>query len=367
MEKTLYSFNAFGRTSELLTNDIDLLSFYGLLNNTSIEIDRFGFLNQFSNLNLGQSDNFLELKYYISPTYENFREIFYDKIKSIVNKNQKIYVSWSGGVDSSAIVCGLLSYSGFNKSLLNVLHTKESISEFPKLYEILVKNNVNMIDLTNDVNGTTYCNTINDGLLIMGWCADQLFGSIINQEYPDYFNKPYEKWIVDISCKINFNCEDSIEQIKMASDYYGIPIKTFPEWTWFMNFFVKWNLIKLTPYAIIGKYSENIINFFDEINFQRWSVSNFDSISKLAQSNSMEYKLELKRIIEEYTKDTDYTRNKGKEASWYYVESKQNIVKAAIIDNEGFKSFKPNFNVPKTRLNSIRTRIIESIIKNYRK
>jgi len=340
----------------------DILSLYGNIQHNLIEIDRFGYMNKFSPWNLGSKDDWFSLQSDMPNTDEKFYDIFYDRIKDIISHNEKLYVSWSGGVDSSAIVCGLLSYGYKN---FEILYTSESIEEFPLLYDILKKLNIHMIDLSDDINAIKYSSTINDGLLIMGWCADQLFGSIINQDYPDYFKKNYADWIKMYSDKEGIDYSIAIEQSNEAFKNYNIPIRTFPEWAWFLNFAVKWNYVKLSPFAAIGKYTDRVINFFDTIDFQKWSINNFDKLSLLAQTNPSEYKLPLKKIIEGYTHYPDYTKTKGKNGSWKYVVMKQKMIKIALIDDEGFKSFNPNFNVHQRRFLKVTERLVNEIAKQY--
>ena len=335
----LYSFYGYCKNP---INEPNILSLYGNLQSSYIEIDRFGFLNQFSNYKLGKSDNFTDFISDMPNSDEKFTEIFNKRILEIIERsnkeNLKIYVSWSGGVDSSAIVCGLLM-SEIEKSKINILYSSKSIEEYPLLYEKLNENKINMIDMSNDIGAVIFSNSINDGLLITGWCADQLFGSIINQIYPDYYNKPFEHWIIDYSKTENFDWNDSIEQCKTAFEHYKLPVKTFSEWTWFMNFFIKWNYVKMSSYATIGKYTDRVINFYDTIDFQKWAINNFDKLSALSQLKSNEYKLPLKKIILNYTKDKEYYNNKGKYGSWSNISAVQNKIKLAFLDNEGYKFY----------------------------
>ncbi len=363
----LYCFH--GNLRNLFPNN-DVLSLYADIQYNYVEIDRFGFLNQFSKWNLGNKDDWFSLQSSISNSDEKFKEIFYDRINEIINKSNKenlnIYISWSGGVDSSAMVCGFLT-SNIDKSKLKILYTEESINEHPFLYEILLKNNIEMIDLTNDLYAQIYISTINDGLLVTGWCADQLFGSIINQNYPDYFNKSYKDWIINYSKKVNVDFTNSIEQCESAFEYYKLPVKVFPQWAWFMNFAVKWEFVKITPFAVIGIDTDRIINFFDVEDFQKWSINNYDILSVKNQTKPNEYKLPLKKIIEEYTKDVDYTKYKCKKGSWINACSKHKKINVSLIDDEGFKCYNPNFNVNVNRLNTVTKRIIDKVLKNYEK
>lgn len=363
----IYSFH--GSLGKLYSdNDNDILSLYGYLQHNLICPDRFGFLNQYSPWMVGQSDNYSDIISDYNNTYKKFKSIFYNRIKELAKLNEKLYVSWSGGVDSSAIVCGLLSYDKFDKNNLKILHTKESIEEYPLLYDILVKNDIEMIDLSNDLHGELYKSSINDGIIIMGWCADQLFGSIVNQYYPEYFNKSYKDWMnLYFNNIIGFPIDNAVGQCEEAFNHYNLPVKTFPEWTWFFNFFVKWNVVKIDPFATVEFMTDRIINFFDTLDFQKWALNNFDTLSKKPQFEPSSYKLELKRIIEEYTKDSEYTRTKGKNGSWVNMTMAQKKLYVALIDNEGFKCYNPKYSVHPNRMSNVEHRIVSQIVTNYRK
>ena len=45
-----------------------------------------------------------------------------------------------------------------------------------------------------------------------------------------------------------------------------------------MNFACKWNVVTHFLPSIFGYQDNNTINFFDTLEFQDWSVSNFDKL-----------------------------------------------------------------------------------------
>ena len=181
----------------------------------------------------------------------------------------------------------------------------------------------------------------------------------------EYFNKNYKDWIKIYATEKELDYIEIIEQCERAFEYYKLPVKTFPEWSWFMNLAVKWNYVKINPFSILGKYSDRVINFFDTIDFQKWSLNNFDTLNVLNQTIPNEYKLPLKKIIENYTKDNNYTKNKGKIGSWYYLSKAQNIIKIALLDNEGYKFIHPNQHIHINRKHIVEQRLIKETVKSY--
>ena len=116
-------------------------------------------------------------------------------------------------------------------------------------------------------------------------------------------------------------------------DYYNLPIKSFVQWCWFTNFFTKWHFIKLTPCAVIGRYSNRMVVFYDTVDFQRWCLSNFDKITFESQYDNKQYKKELKDIIYEYFPSNNYLCNKEKINSWITYNSTLMFFKTVLVTN----------------------------------
>ena len=63
---------------------------------------------------------------------------------------------------------------------------------------------------------------------------------------------------------------------------------------------------------------KGIINYFESIEFQQWSLSNFDILHKFPQVDPKYYKQELKNFIAKYFPKGSYLTTKGKTGSLGY-------------------------------------------------
>ena len=256
--------------------------------------DRFGYLNQFSNVRAAEisKDKF--------PT-GNLSLSFYDIIvnhassiaKHCLTNNKKCYVMWSGGCDSTSILSAFLE-CGYELSFLNVLYTKSSIEEFPDFF-YFIKDKICM-ELLHSL--SIYDKAISiaseGNIVLTGFPADQLFGSIIGQSYPKDTTKTH--WTEFL------NKDIANQQYEAAFQYYGIPVKTIAEFLWFNNFALKWDYVCRSGLWMNNIDHKNIIPFYDTREFEEWSVANYDILHKYDQKDYKNYKIQMKDFIYKTTK-----------------------------------------------------------------
>lgn len=232
-------------------------------------------------------------------------------------------VQWSGGIDSTLIVCSLLKNMS-KQQLENVVISCNHISIFenPKFYHTWVAPNFKIIDSTNS-SIESYLDT---HYVIDGNPADMLQGSGLG--------------LFARSCGINTtaNWRDSADQIiKFLSVLVGkqaahwaystldenissidsniIPIESCADWFWWINFNWKWpadrfhemdwlHLDNLSPYF------KSMINWYDSDEYQLWSINHgryglFDDTT-----NPGQYKLPSKQYIYQIDKNEHYLKFK---------------------------------------------------------
>lgn len=344
--------------------DIDALSVFSRKIGYICLFDRFGYLNQFTNWNVS---NFT--REFPSSSYTgSFSEIMMGRGKEVLNlaksAGKNLYVLWSGGVDSTAVVLSLLENASIDeRNHIKILYTNSSVDEFPNFHDYLlaIKNleriRLNMLDFSRKLGEITKTDYI-----VTGFPADQLFGSIINQTLPFAHNEDWKTFI---------KSKTAIEQFESAFSHYGLPVKTVSELTWFMNFTGKWDIVNHILSSAYGLPHRNTINFFDTLEFQEWSVSNFDRLHKLSQKDTRYYKVELKTFINSLFRDEDYTANKGKVGSigygWVYDKARPEYSWIALLD-ENDEVLLESFDEPHTAIVSPRVQSImnRKLIK-YRK
>ena len=313
MKNTLFAFSSH-HSSGMPNGRQDALSLYAGKTKFFFLRDRFGYLNQFSPYRVYKPhENFPS-----SSSTKKLSDIMDERAVYLLNKsrqeNKPLYLFVSGGVDSTAMTIAFLKAANGDYRDINIVYTKYSEIE-----------NSDFFDLLKNIHGLTLKKVLPSrglddaqeeamtiGYAITGWCADQLFGSQINQDMPGMYFLDWRLFIMSAN---------AIEQFEEAFSYYNLPINTFGEFAWFTNFSCKYDFVKYTDVMIYGRINGNMIPFYDTIDFNNWSVSNFDILHIHPQHEPKYYKRELKEYIYSYDRNKNYLDGKGKNPSWRMCDS----------------------------------------------
>lgn len=263
---------------------------------------------------------------------KTFSEICSERAKQLIEKiddnNQKIYVFYSGGIDSTLVLVSLLKVvNEEQKKRIVVLMSEESVKENPVFFERHINNKlcVENISIFPDLIGV-------DDVFVSGENSEDLFCiniftefrrlygiSKLNENYSretiiDFFNSRNEKE------EYNIFWVDLIERVCSKSP---IKLKTFLHYFWWIGFCFRWQtcqykfimFVKEKNKAKVNhKYmKENFITFFDTIDFQLWSMNNLDLKIKDTWKS---YKYLAKDIIYEFDGNEEYWKNKIKVPSY---------------------------------------------------
>lgn len=327
----------------LQERDLDPLSVVSRLWCGWLIRDRFGILNKYSPYRMIDEVDTLPS---ISDTPLVFSDILDEKISSIISERERIAVSWSGGVDSTAVVVALLKNlpeTEWNR--ITVVCSPSSLEEAPRFYNLLLKSgiNVNVSKPLVDAIANVECDAV-----LSGWCADQLFGSDILARDASLYHKP---WLDAL--KITFDSDFSPVRLteksfdvlgEIYSDYakqLGLDISEWCEFSWLFNFGIKFSYIQnAMSFTLHGTQNEGkAVNVFDDFKFQSYAVNNIDQIkTNNGYDDPVYYKLPLKQYIHEYTNDDEYFTRKGKRNSWMYTKTRINNIK--VLTDVGYKTFK---------------------------
>ena len=317
MERTLFLFSTHYSKGEP-NGRRDALSIYAGKSGLWALRDRFGYLNQFSPYRLyGPHEVFPE-----SSCTRKLRDIMDERAQDIISLSKReekpLYLFVSGGVDSTAMTYALLKAADGDYSNLHIVYTKYSEEEYPTLFAYLHSLPGLAMKKVPPLRGLDIAQeeAMREGYAVTGWCADQLFGSIINQELPGMYFLDWRRFIA---------AQDAIGQLEEAFKHYGLPIKTFGEFAWFMNFSCKYDYVKYTDVLLTGKITGRMIPFYDTPDFQSWSVSNFDTLHSHSQDEEAFYKLPLKEYIFSHNGDRAYLAGKGKRGSWMRCDDSEGM------------------------------------------
>lgn len=327
----------------LQDRDVDPLSVVSRLWCGWLIRDRFGYLNQYSPYRLSPDSDPIPT---VSTSPLVFSDILDTKISEIIANYNKIAVSWSGGVDSTAVVVALLrNLPESEYDRITVVCSQSSLEEAPRFYELLTKLGIN-VNVSSPVAVTL--GTIDCDVVLSGWCADQLFGSDMLARDASLYHKP---WLDALKATFDSDTsplrltENSFDILAEVYDGYarhlGLDISEWCEFAWMFNFGVKFSYIQNAMSLTLHGTSNagKAVNVFDAPDFQTYAVTNRDQIkANNGYDDPTYYKLPLKQYIHEYTNDDEYFTRKGKRNSWMYTKTRLSDVK--VLTEAGIKTFK---------------------------
>lgn len=243
--------------------------------------------------------------------------------------NTKLYIFWSGGIDSTTVMVSILKQA--TSSQLNrvvVLLSEDSIAENPVFYQQYIRGKL-----------TTESSTMFPYLLgqkhviVNGEHNDQLFGSdivaaVIQRFGAEVIHKPYDRalFLTFVSERIGNQdiAESYISLFEKLKENAPVPIDTNYKLFWWINFSIKWQTVYTRTLSFASKRNASHIDasyletyyapFFNTEKFQLWSMHNPD---EKIRDEWRTYKWAAKELIYNFTKDKDYRDNKLKIGSLY--------------------------------------------------
>jgi len=262
----------------------------------------------------------------------NFDDIFDqfgEKIVTKLNSDCKVYLLWSGGIDSTIIATSILKNLGARTfENLYIVLNQESIDENPVFfYRFLQDKNIIQYNEFCKLNLDT-----DNSLVLTGEGGDQIFGhsignKILSQD-PVLAASPWRS---------------NIDTLKKFFDSYSTPgfwdlfydimrcsiaksharIETVYDFAWWLNYNFKFDSVMYrTPLILFPElvasqradyYNKVILNAFAELPIQQWSISagSEEKIGKTKKS----FKYAGKYYIYEFDRNEHYFKEKRKEWS----------------------------------------------------
>ncbi len=292
--------------------------------------DQYGYLNRFSKWKLDP-----HLKNVPAPIYngtsEEFEEILTEELESL--RNKKFALLYSGGVDSTTILVTLLKM-GINEFTL--VYSAESIEEYPLMFEKIndIKT-ITKVMFSFENFEQIWNDLMRDNILVSGCYADRLYFSYYRSNR-DAFN--YANWKDFMKTVASPNIIDMFLESFM---HYDVNIIT----PYQFYFWLKFSITNVFFYpAIHIKSLANGHNYYSPYlndKFASWAMSRFDRIVPFSNNEPEKYKVEMKRIIMDYTKDDDYFNTKSKIRSFGQI-TKGRLETLYIVDTKGVHGYKNN-------------------------
>jgi hypothetical protein len=286
---------------------------------------------------------------------KSYEEVCDDRAREILSSAEKlgvrIYVLYSGGIDSTCLLVSLLKQATpQQKKNIVVLLSHESISENPRFYDEHIRGKLRVdssIMFVNLLGG--------DDMLLSAELNDQILGSdvvaqLIVQYGPSAVHRSYDRGqlIALFAATLNGDtaaagfCVDLFERIRAAAP---VPVDTNFEFLWWVNFTTKWQaclayVLLFTPprkaCAVTKDYLDTrFVSFYNTDEFQLWSMNNLD---KRIKDTWASYKWIAKQVIYDYTKDAEYRDHKTKVRSRPVILRQQSIYNRFLDENMRFSN-----------------------------
>ena len=261
------------------------------------------------------------------PQKQNFLELSYNRVKEIVNTSSHVTVMWSGGIDSTFILC-LFIELGLAQQLksqnrFTIGLNLDSIKENPLMYENIIKK-----DFIDCVVQADKILTDPDeyGSIITGEMADNLVGSLTMKSCVDFYNDfsvVHETWKTrGLSWFIRNLTQDEktqvVELLESLVHHAPVEIHSSHDLFWYLNFNMKWQAVNFRIVShckdqdIGNKLINQLVHFFNTEDFQHWSLSEGHYFTG---SKWGDYKMCMKEPIFKVTGDGNYLKYKTKHPS----------------------------------------------------
>jgi hypothetical protein len=243
------------------------------------------------------------------------------------NTDKKLFVFWSGGLDSTAVF--LLLREVVDRQLLVVVYNEESAIEYPGFLEKNVFGVYETVLLDRFALWKTVTECATKGIIVTGEISDQLFGSMV---YLQHSTEELQKhW-----GSYNNNVFGRSKRINEFVENCPRKIETVAEMLWWFNYAMKYQFVQLRMLVDneITVLNNNIIHFFDTDLFNDYAVA-VDIQDKIPAFDIKKYKMPLRHVIASLSGDTVYAYNKPKVPSLArrYGRMTKNLVSKSIDTN----------------------------------
>lgn len=228
---------------------------------------------------------------------------------------RKIYIFWSGGIDSTLVIASFL-LAGVDASNIVIVCNQESIQENPKFWKHIVCEKFSCV--STDEFFLKYKTVLPEGVLVEANPAETTFGDFgpkINSDQtintltaePSTQNlmAHYEKLYPAVSPK---RIEKSIDVINLTVSSSPAPIATMFDWLRWVNVNFIWISVNESLRSRVHAQSDTFY-FFNAPDMQKWASKN---VSVEYIINKYYKHVLMKEIIFEIFEDSDYFDNKIK-------------------------------------------------------
>ena len=242
-------------------------------------------------------------------------ELCYNSAQNILYKagNRKIYVTWSGGIDSTLVLSELLKIAPKNQ--LVVFLDNNSIQEYPDFYNRYIKGQLQtkqMSFYTDD----PLRDALEDGVVVTGHLMDPVFGANIYQALPE---KKLKQSVPDFLKEVDKQSQEKYTRLINACPRDIVDVKDL---FWWMDYTLNYQSEQLMWLLEIEEMilDENLFHFGAGADWNNYAVSTPAEVKWPGYDFNL-YKMVIKEHIQQFTHDDNYTKNKIKMPSWRHYRT----------------------------------------------
>lgn len=256
----------------------------------------------------------------------------FNRSRELIALGKKIYVLWSGGIDSTLVVVSLLK-AGIPKDQIYVVCNTDSQKENYNFF-LKILNSVNLVSTEMLMQTLKYKNL--DGLVLSAEHGDLSCGYDFSSEMLQIFGSDYLKLPASRENILKYFKHKKLNE-ESANCWYDIfmesakmsprPVDSTYDFSWWAGFNWRWQYA-LEKFRMRFYRVPDSTTFFLGHDIQNWAIHHQQPNLETLK----DFKPEYKKIIFEYTGDEDYYKNKIKHESTtlYYGSNSY----AAVLENQ---------------------------------
>ncbi len=198
-----------------------------------------------------------------------------------------ITVLWSGGIDSTCVLCSFLRIG----AQVDVALSDESTREYPEFYDRVIVGNPLIRKETRFTNIVEYLRRHDDrSTHVSGEVADQIYFI----SYPGY----------GLGCDELFDGVGSgipdayMELYRPLIEACPVRLNNNYDFLWWENFALKYQSVQARMHLHAGRRLEHLVHFFDHALFESWAMRN-DHRAKCPGEDFRNHKYPAKEVIHE--------------------------------------------------------------------
>jgi hypothetical protein len=249
------------------------------------------------------------------------------ELEKLSEEYSQTYLFWSGGIDSTLVLCSILQ-NWKNLNRFTVVLNQHSIDEYPFMYNNYINGKVKVIDTDSFFSKNKKFS--HENLYTSGEVGGPLISfdtfEDFNLRFPNIYNRPWKNHVNEILKYFteNSNTEKAsivYKEIIETSKISSINLHTVYEFLWWVNFnwghdidliSMIWNYQSVEHLNIKQFLEENCFFWFNSQEFQNWTV-NLIGQDLMIRDNKQKYV--YKEYIYKFNRDLDYFKYKNKEIS----------------------------------------------------